>query len=106
MVEKQAEDDDQLIAKIRRFLEEKENLDLQSMYFITKRFNEILWDEIQDLDEDEVEEDDEEDFGDFEDVIGGENPELEEVEEPKKEEKRKTKKTKPVIKKPKIKLLG
>ena len=103
MVEKQ-EEDEQIIAKVRRYLEEKENLDIQTMYFITKRFNEQLWNEIQDLDEEDVEEDDEdEDFGEFEDVEEDDEDEGLELEE-EQQNKIKKKQTRPIIKKPKIKL--
>ena len=39
-------DDERIMDKIKRYLEEKEGLDLQSSYFLTKRINESFWEDI------------------------------------------------------------
>lgn len=63
-------EENKTIEKVRRFLEEKEGLDLQSCYFITKKLNEQYWDEVKE--ETDLEEGDEldGDFADFEDEKG------------------------------------
>lgn len=58
------EDDLKIIENIKKYLEDKEQLGLDSCYFITKKLNEEYWDEISE--EDYTEESDE--LEDTEDV--------------------------------------
>ncbi len=66
-------EDDEIIEKLRKFLEDKQRLDVQSCYFISKKLNEEYWDEItqgtSETEEDAAEEDaaEEDDDGDFDD---------------------------------------
>jgi len=76
-------EEEEIMEKMTRFLEEKAELDTHSCYFITKKLNEQYWEEI--LEEDTQEEDIDDDL--FDDID----------EEPEKEEK-KIKVNKPKIK--------
>lgn len=101
--------EEEIIQKVRNFLEKKEGLDVEPCYFITKKLNEQYWDEIQG--EEEISEDDES-FDDFEDK--GESPEITggyegDEEDPEEEEidvvqEVKPKPKKEIIKKPRIKI--
>ena len=57
--------DEEIIEKLRRFLEEKSDLDVQSCYFITKRLNEADWDSIMEGEDEEILDDSQDDFGDL-----------------------------------------
>ena len=72
-------DEQAIISKIKGFLEEKEGLEIQDCYFLTKKINEEYWEEIKESEE-EPEEEDEEDYSDFEDQP---EEEEDEVKEPK-----------------------
>ena len=62
-------EEEQIMEKIKRYMEEKEGLDAQSCYFITKKLNEQYWEEIQEEDiEEEID-----DLPEFDDI--GEEPE-------------------------------
>jgi len=75
-------EEEQIMEKIKRYMEEKEGLDAQSCYFITKKLNEQYWEEIQ-------EEDIEEEIDDL--------PEFDDIEEEPEVEK-KIKVKKPILK--------
>jgi len=77
-------EEEEIMEKMTRFLEEKAELDTHSCYFITKKLNEQYWEEI--LEEDTQEEEIDDDL-----------PEFDDIEEPKEIEK-KIKVNKPKIK--------
>jgi len=58
-------EEEKIIEKIRNFLEDKEGLDIQGCYFLTKKLNETYWSEVLgEGEEEEIEETGEdEDFG-------------------------------------------
>jgi len=59
---------DEIIEKIRRYMEEKLELEDETCYFITKKLNEGYWEIIQSEEEpDEETQEDEDEFSDFED---------------------------------------
>jgi len=60
---------EEIIEKLRRYMEEKLELSFESCYFITKSLNEQYWDEIQneDTEDDSEEEDTEDEFAEFDD---------------------------------------
>jgi len=74
-------EEEQIMEKIKRYMEEKEGLDAQSCYFITKKLNEQYWEDI-------LEEDVEEDIDDL--------SEFDDIEEETEEKKIKVKK--PILK--------
>lgn len=85
--------DEEILEKIQKFLEEKEGLDLQSAYFLTKKLNMDYWDRIQDESDLEVEDDEDDDL----------DLETTEEETPEEEAPKDHKKgIKSAIKKPKI----
>jgi hypothetical protein len=55
---------DKIIDKLRRYVEEKEGLDLQSEYFVLKQALEEVWQDIL-AEGDDVVEDQDDDFADF-----------------------------------------
>jgi len=79
-------DEDRIVEKIRRYLEEKEGLTAESCYFITKRLNEDYWEEIS--------------IGEEEEAEGGEDLDLEEVPEEEVEAEAES----PVVRKPKVRI--
>jgi hypothetical protein len=54
-------EDEEIIESLRKYLEEKKKLDLESCYFLTKKLNEVYWEEVKGDDsaeeEDEVDDD-------------------------------------------------
>ncbi len=93
-------DEEEIIERLNKFLE-KQGLDIQGKYFITKKMNEEYWEEIQGEDEGVVEGDD------ILGELGEEEPELTEQEEPEEEiaaptPEKKTTKKKITIRKPKV----
>jgi len=69
---------DEIIDKIKRYMEEKLELEAETCYFLTKKLNEEYWDLIKEPEDDEESDPDEEEdeFADFE-----EEPESNEGEE-------------------------
>ncbi len=115
------QDQEKIIEKLRTYLEDKNDLDLEQCYFLTKAMNEMYWDEIQsdtdsDDEEDDIEDNSEDDDEDYEDEDNSESiDQVEEKELPK--EKVNPKKSKleeedeydfdepsSIIKKPRIKV--
>ena len=102
---------EEIINKIKRFLQEKEKLDIETCYFITKRLNHEYWEEIMDDEETPQVEDE---FGDFDDIPDSEEEEPEPLDEEIPEEIPPLKINKPVqqkkeptlIKRPQIKIKG
>ena len=92
-------DEEEIIERLNKFLE-KQGLDIQGKYFITKKMNEEYWEEIQGEDEGIVEGDDP--LGDLGEE-GAEDP-IEEPEEPEEEIAAPTpvRKKKLTVKKPKV----
>ena len=92
-------DEQEIIDKLKKFLEEKCDLEIETCYFITKKVNEQYWDEIQGSGEELDMEEEKEDFSDFEDEK--EEPEdIEEIEPQEKSEKKEEGKVS--VKKPNI----
>lgn len=89
--------EEEIMDKIRQFLEEKQNLSHESCYFITKKLNESYWEDLKGESEDEMDDDLDEELDDDLD----EEPEEELDEELQEKEEIKPKK-KEILKKPRI----
>jgi len=75
---------DEIIEKIKRYMEEKLSLEYETCYFLTKKLNEEYWELLKEPEEEEEPEpeEDEDEFADFE----GETKSEEVEEEPELEE--------------------
>jgi len=105
-------DENEIIERVRDYLETKHNLTLESIYFLLKAAKAEVWEEIQQQGEEEGEQE-EENFEDFGKEEAGEEEEVEtlaeeldldnlDLDNPPKELPDITKPIKPLIKRPKV----